>query len=82
MSPNYNRITQTDCGTLYAGINFIQNHPSPWDKPPGHNLKGTKTLPPGQSLCTKTLPSGQNRESKAQTPRHKVRIFHNYIYKL
>ena len=43
-----------------AGINFIQNHP-----PPGHDLKGAKTVPPGQSLCTKTLPSGQNRESKA-----------------
>ena len=33
--------------------------------PPGHDLKGAKTLPQGQSLCTKTLPSGQNRESKA-----------------
>ena len=27
--------------------------------PPGHNLKGAKTLPPGQSLCTK--PSRQDR---------------------
>ena len=32
--------------------------------PPGHDLNGAKTLPPGQSLCTKALPSGQNRESK------------------
>ena len=31
----------------YAGINFIQNHP-PRDKPPGHDSKGAKTLPPGQ----------------------------------
>ena len=29
----------------YAGINFIHNHP-----PPGHDLKGVKTLTPGQSL--------------------------------
>ena len=28
----------------------------PWDKPPGHDLKGAKTLPPGQSLCTKPSP--------------------------
>ena len=31
-----------------AGINFIQNHPPPRDKPPGHDSKGAKTLPPGQ----------------------------------
>ena len=54
----------------------------PWDKPPGHDLKGATTLPPGQSLCTKTLPSGQNRESKAPPPGHKVRKFHERIYKL
>ena len=39
---------------------------------PGHDLKGAKTLPLGQSLCTKTLPSGQNRESKAPPLGHKV----------
>ena len=51
--------------------------------PPGHDLRGTKTLPPGQSLCTKTLPSGQNMESKAPPSRHKVRKFQKYIiYKL
>ena len=60
----------------YEGINFIHNHP------PGHDLKGAKTLPPGQSLCTKTLPSGQNRESKAPPPGHKVRKFHKYSFKL
>ena len=51
-------------------MQVIQNHP------PGHDLKGAKTLPPpqGQS-CTKTLPSGQNRESKAPTLGHKVREF-------
>ena len=64
-----------------AGINFIHNHP-PWDKPPRHDLKGAKTLPPGQSLCTKTLPSGQNRESKAPPTGHKVRDFHKCIYEL
>ena len=42
------------------------------DRPPGHDLKEAKTLPPGQSLCTKTLPSGQNRESK--TPPLKLSI--------
>ena len=52
------------------------------NKPPGHDLKGTKTFHPGQSLCTKTLPSGQNRESKAPPPGHKARKFHKYIYKL
>ena len=63
--------------SIYAGINFIQNHP-----PQGHNLKRAKTFLPGQSLCTKTVPSGQNRESKAPPPGHKVRKFHKYIYKL
>ena len=38
----------------YAGINFIQNHPP--GQPPRHDMKGAKTLPPGQSLCTKALP--------------------------
>ena len=47
--------------------------------PPGDDLKGAKTLPPGQSLCTKTLPSGQNRESKAPPSGHKVRKFHECI---
>ena len=61
----------------YAGINFIHNHP-----PPGHDLKGAKTLPPGQSLCTKTLPSGQKRDSKAPPPGHNVGEFHKHIYKL
>ena len=59
-----------------AGINFIHNH-SPRHKPPGHDLKGTKTLPLGQSFCTKTLPLGQNRQSKPPPPGHKVRKFHN-----
>ena len=54
---------------LYAGINFIQNHP-PQEKPPGHDLKRAKPLPPRQSLCTKALLSGQNRESKAPPPGH------------
>ena len=49
---------------------------------PGHDLKGAKTLPPGQSLCTKTLPSGQNRESKAPLQGHKVRKFRKCIHKL
>ena len=56
--------------------------PPPRDKQPGHDLKGAKTLPPGQSLCTKTLSSGQNRVSKAPPPGHKVRKFHECIYKL
>ena len=60
-----------------ASINFIQNHPPP--PPQGHDLKGAKTLPPGQLLCTKTLPSGQNRESNAPPLRHKVRQFHKCV---
>ena len=47
-----------------VGIKFIQNHPTPWDKPPGHNLKGAKTLL-----------SGQNRESKVPPLGHKVKKF-------
>ena len=54
----------------------------PRDKPPGHDLKGAKTLPPGQSLCTKTLSSGQKKESKGPPQGHKVREFHKYIYEL
>ena len=38
-----------------------------WDKPPGHDLKGSKTLLPRQSLCTKALRLGQNRESTPGT---------------
>ena len=56
--------------------------PPPRDKPLGHDLKGVKTLPQGQSLFTKTLPSRQNRESKAPPPGHKVRKCHKQIYKL
>ena len=63
-----------------AGINFIHNHPSSETNPPGHNLKGTETLPLRQLLCTKTLPSGQNRESKVRPLGHKVREFYKYIY--
>ena len=59
-----------------AGINLIHDHS------PGHDLKGAKTLPLGQSLSTKTLPLGQNRESKAPPTGHKVRKFHKDIYKL
>ena len=43
--------------------------------PPGHDLKGAKTLPTGQSLCT-------NKESKAPPLRHEVKKFHECIYKL
>ena len=46
-------VLQTTQKEPYAGINFIHNHP-----PPGHDLKGAKTLPLGQSFCTKTLSSG------------------------
>ena len=53
-----------------AGINFIHNHP-PRDKPPGHDLKRAKTLPPGQ-----------NRESKAPPSGHKVSKFHKCTCKL
>ena len=77
-------------GCVCANRNYQWNkcgyqfHPKPsphWNKPPGHDLKRAKTLPLGQSLCTKTLPSGQNRESKAPFPGHKVRKFHQCIYK-
>ena len=61
----------------YAAISFIQNHPHLV-----HYLKGTKTLPPGQSLCTETLPLGQNKESKDPPLGHKVGKFHKCIYKL
>ena len=33
---------------------FHPKPPSPRDKPPRHDLKGAKTLPLGQSLCTTT----------------------------
>ena len=49
----------------YACINFIQPNPLPpplSPTNPGHDLKGAKTLLPGQSLCTKILISEQNRE--------------------
>ena len=51
------------CDICNAVINFIQNHP-PWDKPPGHDWKGAKTLPPGQSLYTKTLPRDKTGSQK------------------
>ena len=54
----------------------------PQDKPPGDDLKGAKTLPPGHSLCTKALPLGQNKESKAPTRGPRVSKFYKYIYKL
>ena len=56
---------------------FMQVSISSITIPPGHDLRGTKTLPSGQSFCTKTLHSGQYRESKAPPPGHKVRKFHN-----
>ena len=36
----------------------------PRDKPPGHDWKGAKTLPPGQSLYTKTLPRDKTGSQK------------------
>ena len=84
------------CLELLSDLCRYQFHPKPsplQDKPPGHDLKVTKTLPLGQSLCTKSLPSGQslctksrpsgqNRESEALPLGHKVRKFHECIYKL
>ena len=52
---------------VYAGINFIQNYP-PWDKPPGHNLKGAKTLPPGTIIVYKNPPVGTEQGVKSPTP--------------
>ena len=62
-----------------TGISFIEPPPPP-PHPRGHDLKGAKTLPSGQSLCTKTLPSGLNRGSKAPLLGHKVRKFHKCIF--
>ena len=67
---------------FFLGLRIMQVSISSITIPPGHDLKGAKTLPPGQSFCTKTLPSGQYRESKAPPPGHKVRKFHKCIYKL
>ena len=49
-------------GVSYAGINFIQNHP-PWDKLPGQDLKGTKTLPLGTIIVQKPLGTKQGVKS-------------------
>ena len=45
-TPVASSFENSKCKELYsyAGINFIHNHP-PRDKPPGHDLKGAKTLP-------------------------------------
>ena len=70
---------------MMKGLCSYQFHPKPSpprDKPPGHDWKGAKTLPPGQSLYTKTLPPGQNGESKTPPPGHKVRKFHKCVYNL
>ena len=45
--------------------------------PPGHDLKGAKTLPPGIITVYKTLPSGQNRESKPHPRDIKLENFTN-----
>ena len=66
-------------GVMQVSISSITIPPG---QTPGHDLKGAKPLPPGQSLCTKTLPSGQNRDSKAPSQGHKVREFLKYIYEL
>ena len=46
---------------------MYQFHPK--SSPPGHDLKGAKPIPPGQSFCTKTLPSGQKTGSQKPHPR-------------
>ena len=60
----------------------ISSKTIPLGQTSGTRLEGSKNPPPGQSLCTKTLPLGQNRESKAPPLGHKVRKFHECIYKL
>ena len=42
----------------------ISSKTIPQDKPPGHDLKGAKTLPPGQSLCTKPSPQDKTESQK------------------
>ena len=45
-------------------------------------IEGSKNPLPTTMIVYKTLLSVQNRESKAPPPRHIVRKFHKYIYKL
>ena len=83
------------CSALFRYVSFsyftiplrlcrYQFHPEPSNlgQTPGTRLEGSKTPPPGQSLCTKSLSSGQNKESEAPPPGHKFKKFHECIYKL
>ena len=45
-------------------------------------LEGSKAPLPATIIVYKTLPLGQNRESKAPPLGHKIRKFHECIYKL
>ena len=45
--------------------------------PPRHDLKGAKTLPPGQSLCTKTLPRDKTGSQKPHPRDIKLENFMN-----
>ena len=45
--------------------------------PPGHDLKGTKTIPPRQSLCTKTLPRDRTGSQKPNLQDIKLQNFTN-----
>ena len=56
-----------------AAITFIINHP-PRINPAGHDSKGAKILPSGQSLCTKTFPMTK-QGVKSPTPKTKLGNF-------
>ena len=61
---------------IYTGVNFIQNHP-----PPGTRLEGNKNPPSGTIIVYKTPPLGTKQVVKAPPLGHKVRKFHECIYK-
>ena len=75
-------------GTLCLGVSLcryqLHPKPSPWDKFPGHDLKGTKTLPLGTIILYKNPPLGTKQGVKSSHPWDiKPKNFTNVcIYKL
>ena len=53
--------------------------PSPWDKSPGHDLKGAKTLPPGTIIVYKTPPLGTKQGVKGPSLGCKVKFSQMYL---
>ena len=56
--------------------------PSPLDKPPGHDLKGAKTLPRDNHCVLKPSPQDKTRSQKPHPWNIKLEKFHEYIHKL